>query len=58
MGKRKNVTIETAERPFPKITSAQKRQIARLYDKPATVSQIAQDVTLKENLNNDGQKGH
>ncbi len=46
MGKRKNVTIETAERPFPKVTSARKRQIARLYDAPATVRQIAEETQL------------
>jgi transposase-like protein len=45
MGKRKNVTIETAEQPKgTRLTAAQKQQIVRLYDLPATVSQIAQEV--------------
>ena len=45
MGKRRNAH-KIAEQPevTRKLTAAEKRQIARLYDLPATVSQIAQDV--------------
>jgi transposase-like protein len=45
MGKRKNVTIEIAELPKgTRLTARLKERIVKLYDAPATVSQIAQEV--------------
>jgi transposase-like protein len=38
--------IDNAERPRRKLTAAQKQRIARLYDLPATVRQIAEELDL------------
>jgi transposase-like protein len=51
MGARKTInmskTDKTAERPKgTRLSAAQKQQIARLYDLPATVRQIAEELDL------------